>query len=244
MQMLPMNKNFLIFILIATNILLLCMYVQEKGGLEHFEIKYHLKKQPVVREHTKDYNLLSDIYKSMPRIQNNIVFAGNSLTRNCDWAELFQNSKIRNRGIGGDNAEGLLGRIDEILDPPPEKIFFEFGLSDLATGYSQDEIIQNIRTIIEKTYEKSHSVKIFIQSVLPIREGIPAVHKFTNKDISALNEKLKKIASEKNCTYIDLHPFFKTKNGELDSSFSTDGVHINSKGYAIWKNAIEKYVKN
>ncbi len=54
---------------------------------------------------------------------------------------------------------------------------------------------------------------------------------------------LKKIASEKKCTYIDLHPFFKSKNGELDYSFSTNGVHINSKGYAIWKNAIEKYVK-
>lgn len=242
--MLALTKNLFIFGLIVTNILILNMYVQEKGGLEHFAIKFHLKQQPVVRKHTKDYNFLSDIYKSMPRIENNIVFAGNSLTRNCDWAELFQNVKIRNRGIGGDNAEGLLGRIDEILDPPPEKIFFEFGLSDLAAGYPQDEIIQNIRTVIEKTYQKSQSVKIFIQSVLPVREGIPAIHKFTNQDILALNERLKKLASEKKCTYVNLHPFFKSENGELDYSFSTDGVHINSKGYAIWKNAIESYVKN
>lgn len=217
------------------------MLIREKGGWKYILDKFDRSKD-VVREHQPEYDFLEAIYESMPRIPNSIVFAGNSLTKNCNWSELFLNIKIRSRGIGGDCTAGVLERIDEILEPPPAKIFIELGLSDLARGYSQQEIIENYEKILMECRAKSPSVELFIQSVLPVRNGIASSRPFTNKDIVDLNEALKKMSKKMSCNYVDLYPHFVNQYGELDSAYTNDGVHITAEGYSVWKKVIDGFV--
>jgi lysophospholipase L1-like esterase len=215
--------------------------LREKGGWNYIYSKFN-KDKPIMREHQQEYEILNEMFDSMPRIPNSIVFVGNSLTRDGKWSEMFQMINIRNRGIGSDCAEGVLNRIDEILDPPPAKIFFEIGLSDMARGYSTQEIINYYEKIIQISRERSPDVELYIQSVLPEREGVYSTHPFTNKDIVLLNEKLETLAKKLFCTYVNLHPYF-LKNGELDSMYTYDGVHLTAKGYSVWKKEIEQYIK-
>lgn len=224
--------------------MLILLLFKAKGGIDYFRAKYGFNQHITYREPKPEYEALSKLYLSMPRIPNSIVFVGNSLIKNCDWGELFENPKIRNRGIGGDCAEGVRKRMSEILSPPPSKLFFEIGLSDLARGYTISEIITHFQAIIDTTRIAAPDAKIYIHSVFPVREGVPARHRFTNNDILLLNKQLKQFSDKNECIYLDLHHLFVNDNGKINPSLVVDGVHLSNEGYHIWKKAISHYVND
>ena len=51
----------------------------------------------------------------LPLHSSDIVFLGNSITDGCEWAELFENRHVKNRGISGDRSGWLLERLDSII---------------------------------------------------------------------------------------------------------------------------------
>jgi len=63
-----------------------------------------------------------------------------------------------------------------------------------------------------------------------------------NDKIIELNEQLQRFAKELSFQYIDLFSAFLDKNNELDEQYTTDGLHLNGKGYLVWKEVIEKDV--
>ena len=65
-----------------------------------------------------------------------------------------------------------------------------------------------------------------------------------NDKVIELNLKLRELAKDFSYQYIDLFPAFLDTNNELDSQYTTDGVHLNGQGYLIWKGIIEKDVND
>lgn len=179
-------------------------------------------------------------FESLPNTENEIIFLGNSITDNCEWAELFGNPNIKNRGIGGDDTNGVLERLNEVTESQPLKIFIMIGTNDLASSKTVEYIVNNYRKIIARIKEASPTTKIYIQSILPTDDAVHAMRK--NSDIIKVNEQLQLIAKENSLVYIDLFSVFKLDNNKLNPKYSLDGLHLNSKGYLAWKDAIIKYV--
>ena len=179
-------------------------------------------------------------FETLPDTENEIIFLGNSITDGAEWHELFNNPDIKNRGIGGDDTEGILERLNEVVRSRPEKIFIMIGTNDLAAGRSVDEIVENYKLIVRRIRESSPGTRIYIQSVLPTQDDIHTTRK--NSDIMEINEDLKKIARKQNLTYIDLFSSFATPENDLDMTYSIDGLHLNGKAYLLWKEMIESYV--
>src|SRR5688572_21180522 len=69
-------------------------------------------------------------FKSLPNTKGDIVFIGNSITDGGEWNELFNDLKIKNRGISGDVSTGVLHRMDEIAQRKPAKVFLLIGVND------------------------------------------------------------------------------------------------------------------
>ena len=182
-------------------------------------------------------------FEMMPITENSIIFLGNSITDNCDWAELFQNPNILNRGIGGDDTDGILERISEITERNPSKVFIMIGTNDLAYGKNVEHVLSNYQMIIDSIQLNSPETEIYIQSVLPVDQNIHWTR--SNDDLVLINEGLVKLSSDKNVTFINLYPLFVIDDPEvkLNPEYSLDGLHVNGNGYLIWKDAIEKYVK-
>jgi len=179
-------------------------------------------------------------FETLPNTKNEIIFLGNSITDGCEWSELLQNPNVKNRGIGGDDTDGILQRLDEVTESKPVKIFILVGTNDLAFGKSVDYIIDNYKKIINKIRKDSPETRIYIQSELPTDDAIHFTRK--NSDLMLINEKLKEIAKESNIVYIDLFSLFATKDNKMDKQYSHDGLHVNGKAYLLWKKKIEKYV--
>jgi lysophospholipase L1-like esterase len=214
--------------------------IHGRGGFSY--LKERLNPRPPVKQDINKvyYQTKESIFEAMPADTGEIVFVGNSITDYCDWYELFGNQKIRNRGISGDVINGVIGRLDEIVRAKPEKIFLMIGINDLGQGNSVQEILENYKRLIRLIKEKSPRTKLYLQSILPTFR----IQDRSNEHIMAINDGLKDLASENECVYVDLFSLLKTKKNELDTVYSFDGIHLNGKGYLVWKQAIEQYVNH
>jgi lysophospholipase L1-like esterase len=183
------------------------------------------------------------LFESLPNESGEILFVGDSQTDGCEWCELMGNNKVKNRGIDGDNTEGVLARLDEITASMPAKIFLEIGTNDLALKRSIQKIQQDYSAILIQIGKASPKTKIYIQSVLPRYDDPNRKGGVNNDSIVQLNSLLQLLAQRENATYVDLHRCFVDGSGKLQKELSQDGVHLNAKGYAVWQKQVESLVK-
>lgn len=83
-------------------------------------------------------------FKTLPQTTGNIVFIGNSITDGAEWSELFDDGRIKNRGISGDITAGVMARLDEITSRKPAKVFLMIGVNDLDRNISPESVLKNI----------------------------------------------------------------------------------------------------
>ena len=113
------------------------------------------------------------LFEVLPIHSNDIVFLGNSITDGCEWAELFDNPRIKNRGISADRTGWMLERLDPIVKGQPKKLFLLIGTNDLAAGIAPQTVVDNIRRILERFRTESPRTKLYVQSIFPVN-GVDA----------------------------------------------------------------------
>lgn len=188
------------------------------------------------------------LFEVLPIRSSDIVFLGNSITDGCEWSELFNNPKIKNRGISADRTKWLLKRLDPIVKGKPKKLFLMIGINDLAADVAPETIVANIKKLLERFAAESPRTKIYVQSILPVN-GVDIKsrfkkHRTQNERVVATNKMLRALCEgRKNTLYVDLFPALADANGRLDKRYTNDGLHLMGAGYVAWKKAIEKYVK-
>jgi len=184
-----------------------------------------------------NYGLKVGQFKSYPNTSTDIIFLGNSITANVDWAELLGKPNVRNRGISGDITFGVLQRLDEVTEGAPAKVFILIGINDISRNVPDSVILQNYQTVISRIKKESPKTRIYFQTLLPVNNEFTQFKNHYNKDehIAAVNEGLKKLAARKKITLIDLHPHFLNADKKLDKQYTEDGLHLNAAGYKVWK---------
>lgn len=218
--------------------ILLISLIQKRGGLEYVKQKINPPEITTASYDNVYYKTRNSVFEVMPKDSQEIVFLGNSITSNCDWSELFANSKIKNRGIGGDVLPGMIDRVDEIIFTKPSMIFIMAGANDLELKTPVHQILVDYEKLIKLIKIGTPETKVFVQSVLPTYKD-----QFrSNADIQNINSGLLDLSEKYGVTYIDLFSVFKNENNELDSTYSYDGLHLNGKGYLVWKNELERLV--
>lgn len=186
------------------------------------------------------------LFEVLPIHSNDIVFLGNSITDGCEWAELFQNRHVKNRGISGDRSDWLLGRLDSILTAHPKKLFLMIGTNDLAAGRTPDEIVRDVERLIDRFQRESKWTKIYVQSILPVNgEGFTKYRSHYEHAhlIVPTNKRLEALCHQKGVTYLDVWGALADDEGRLDRRYTNDGLHLMGAGYLVWRDAIKIHVK-
>jgi len=208
--------------------------IHSLGGISYLLFKMRNKGVAGVYEHRKN------LFQQIPMQKDAIVFLGNSIIEQCEWQELFQNEKIINRGIAGDVSEGILNRIDKILEDQPTQLFLMIGINDLFFK-GEKRLLENYPKILQQIKEKSPSTAIFIHSMLPVNTKVRNIP-IANELIVKTNQSIQTIATQYGATYINLHDLLKDETGNLDAKYTNDGIHINGSAYMIWKETISGLV--
>lgn len=204
-------------------------------------IYYSVPQKQVVtftEQNTWNKSRLS-VFSELPIDSNAIVFIGNSITEGFPLNEMFPDLPVKNRGIATNRSWHILQRIDSILKYKPRKIFLEMGINDLGDiPITADSVLANYKRVINKVKAQSPNSILIVQSCMPTS----MIYKDRNHHVIELNKKLYSYCQEQKLQYIDLFTPL-AKGGQLDSSFTLDGLHINGKGYQVWKQQIEAFIK-
>jgi len=172
---------------------------------------------------------------------DSIVFLGDSLTEWFSIDEYFEKANLVNRGVSGDITDGVLYRLEEIINANPKTIYLMIGINDVFQGYPVDQIVRNLKTIIDRIREESSGTQIFVQSILPINEDYFIVSDNMNQAIIEINKQLESFCKLRKVEYLDLHPSF-LQDGKLNPAYTYDGGHLTEKGYEHWATLLLQYL--
>lgn len=184
-------------------------------------------------------------FRENPIKENQIVFLGNSLTQGGEWNVYFPKANPINRGISGDNTDGMLARLKEIIDAKPQKVFLLAGINDISQNKTNKEILTNVKQIILRIQQGSPKTEIYVQSLLPINNTFKRYTRLIGKEkqVVAYNKLLSKKCKKLKVTFINLYPFFLNKEHLLDPNYTSDGLHLNDDGYLIWVKQLYPYLE-
>lgn len=190
------------------------------------------------------YHQRRTLFQLLPYTKGDIIFIGNSITDGGEWSELFDDKRIKNRGISGDITAGVINRIEEVVDRKPAKIFLMIGVNDLARGVLPDSVVKNILTFTDFIKYKSPSTQLFVQSILPVNDVFGKFGGHVNKglQIREVNEKLFFASENHHYIFLDVHKYFCNAEGKMNVRFSNDGLHLSGEGYLLWKHLVFPYV--
>jgi lysophospholipase L1-like esterase len=238
-----MKKNIIILILSFYSVslsLLISIWVVKNGGP-----RYLLEKLGLARhEHLPADWQIDWIARNLalPNTQDEIVFAGDSITAMMPWAEYY--SDIRNRGIGDDTSDGLHDRIEEITESHPKQVFINIGINDLSKGVAAEEVAENIRQIVGKIRSNSPATEINIVSVLPINLDFDRSVRTEKmlRETQRLNQMLRESQEGSGFRFIDIAARFKDEKGYLRRELTHDGMHLNVAGQKLYCESLMPHV--
>ena len=181
--------------------------------------------------------------------KENIVFYGDSITEMYELEKYYPDYPVVNAGHGGYLSKRLLEEVNEkLLVYNPTKVFMLMGTNDIAySNYTNEEIVNNVKEIVNTIRKDRKNVKIYIESIYPVNETIEIDHNVMhirkNDRIKEINSMLKAYCKEEGLTYINLFDVLKEKDGTIDEDYTLEGLHINENGYKVITEYLMKYVK-
>lgn len=184
-------------------------------------------------------------FEQNPIGENKVVFLGNSITEAGKWDKYFPEISPVNRGISGDNTEGMINRIDEIAKSHPRQLFILAGINDISQNLSNKQIIEHYRYIIQQIKKESPQTTIYVQSLLPINNDFNRYKRLISKEkqIIKFNKELKKLASKEKINFLNIYPLYIDKKGKLDAQYTNDGLHLTETAYSMWVNKLHEYIQ-
>ena len=132
-----------------------------------------------------------------------------------------------------------------MLPAHPAKIFMMIGVNDVSHNLSTDSIANMIIRVAERIQKDSPKTKLYVQSLLPIRELVGKWKRLIGKaqQIPEINAKLETWAKKHHVTYINLFPLFTEPNTNImRAELTYDGLHLTHEGYMVWVKELKKYL--
>lgn len=168
------------------------------------------------------------------------MFIGDSLTEFYDWERRFPQYEVLNLGISGERTEELLERIPRVLSKvsSADFIFIMTGINNIAMEDFQ--ILGAYSRIVEMMKSNYKTSTVVVQSILPV-----SLYWIDNRLIRAINNSLKDISVKYKAEYLDIYSLFTEQGDKVNRLLLlADGVHISDKGYKVWSDAVERYLKD
>lgn len=141
--------------------------------------------------------------------------------------------EICQQGIPGDTTEGVLNRIDVIKAYQPNTVIIHVGTNDaVLSELTIDSSIMNIQKIVNSLFP----IKVLVGTPMPVIESMlgPLESSRTNDYLYNFQQQLKQAS----LSLIDFYsPFLK--DGQMNLEYTSDGLHLNDKGYELYVSLIK-----
>ena len=124
-------------------------------------------------------------------------------------------------------------KVLKVKNSEKQKIYIMLGINEL--GYDFDTNCIKYKQLISLIKELQPESIIVIHGNLRVtKEKSDSDKLFNNTNINKFNEAISKFADNINTIYIDVNPMFDDGQGNLNSEYSGDNVHLYGNYYADW----------
>lgn len=176
--------------------------------------------------------------KGSPPAPGQVLFIGSSSVRM--WNTLAEDMKpapVLNRGFGGSKTAEVLAVFDRIVLPyKPSVIVYYCGDNDLGMDNTDSQKVADGFIEFERRARAEWpDVRVMYIAIKP------SVQRWKNWEAMKKANAIVQAYCEKTpgATYLDIVTPALTAEGKPDpTTFREDGLHLNTKGYAIWKDVI------
>tara|TARA_Y100001968_G_scaffold267370_1_gene257293 strand:- start:46 stop:780 length:735 start_codon:yes stop_codon:yes gene_type:complete len=213
---------------------------KEKGGISYLKGKFEERQRGPLMQKTYTMHkreLFQTLNKEYP--PGGVILVGDSLTAVGPWSELLPGIRFRNRGISGDTTYGVLNRLDDIIEPEPEKIFLLIGINDIKARLPLKQTVRNYAQILDELQRGCPNAIIYPQSLLPTHNDIFGAN---YEEVEELNERIAELAKARELQYLNFYSNFTIYGNQPDPACFADGLHLTAEGYLRWAKLLEHYV--
>lgn len=179
-----------------------------------------------------------------------VLFLGDSITEGWRkaphiWEHYFGKYQPANFGIGGDQTQHVIWRIEngELDGIAPKVVVLMLGTNN-SGRHSAAEIAAANRKIVRLIREKLPQTKVIVLAIFPrgprkSRDGTPEPWEKRMEVINAVNADLAKLDDGKNVRFLDINARFLGNDGSIPNIIMPDQLHPNAAGYQLWAEALE-----
>jgi lysophospholipase L1-like esterase len=172
-----------------------------------------------------------------------LLIGSSSFTNWKDVQNYFPDYKILNRGFGGSSLTNLIFYADDVIFKyEPKQIIIYCGENDFAGNDSlyPAQVAERFYTLFNMIREKFKKVPIAYISMKPSPSRQHLMAKFNVTNVMIKNF----LAKKKKTSFIDVyHKMLNPDGTPFADIFLEDKLHMNAKGYDIWKKVMEPYLK-
>lgn len=175
--------------------------------------------------------------------RNAILFVGSSSFRMwTDVQDYFPSYKIINRGFGGSTLPDVIRYVNDIIFPyHPKQIVIYCGENDFASSDSVTAVMvcQRFTTLFNLIRAKMPKVPVIFIAIKPS----PSRWHLRGK-MQKGNELIRNyLKTRSKTTFVNVWPAMLKADGiPMDDIYKEDNLHMNAKGYGIWKRLLEPYL--
>lgn len=169
-----------------------------------------------------------------PPPRHPIVFTGSSSFRM--WKELPQDYpglRVINRGFGGSQLSDVVEHFERlILRYEPRQVVIYCGGNDIAARKSVETVVADLKTVVERIHRDLPKTHVAFVSIALN----PARWDQRDKVVAANAEIARYMAQDPRRKYVDVTSAMLGTDGmPRPEIFLKDRLHMNRKGYEIWK---------
>ncbi|WP_337175321.1 platelet-activating factor acetylhydrolase IB subunit [Paludisphaera sp.] len=186
---------------------------------------------------------LEDVKKAREGAGVDLILLGDSITQgwgeNEAWKKYYGPRKALNLGIGGDQTQHVLWRIQngEIEGLNPKALMLMIGTNNAGSASAED-IAEGIEAIVAQLRKDLPDTDILLLGVFPRGEKPDDIR----KKLTDVNARISKLDGEK-VHYLDIGSTFLNPDGTISKDIMPDFLHLSDRGYEMWAAAVEPTLK-
>ena len=180
--------------------------------------------------------------RAAPRRAGEVVFVGSSSIRM--WQTLdadFPGLAVLNRGFGGSELSDAIQFADRIVMPhKPRVVVLYAGDNDLDSGKTPARVFQDFQSFVTLIHQRLPETRIVFISIKPSLARVKIMDKAREANRLIRNY----MHGDDKLAYVDVFtPMLDSSGQPRPELFLEDGLHMNARGYAIWRELIRPAIE-
>lgn len=121
------------------------------------------------------------------------------------------------------------------------KVYLMIGINEMGTG-TVDSFMEAYQKAVSHLQELQPNAIIFVEGIMYVKqEKSESDPIFNNPNIKERNDRIAKLADNRNIFYIDVNEVVTDETGNLNPAYTYDEVHLLGKYYSVWTDFLLKH---